>query len=175
MLSDQQLAQFEEEGYLLLSGLIPQETVAKAEEAMWNMMGMEADNPDSWGHFKRPGLAGFYMERMSNGNRIELFGVTNPDVLACCTPDYLTVLKQLTSRYPDIPHCEDHRPDGIWGTQPIPRCSRVEKSIATLRRRLPGFSVGPWNISGNQFNLPYRCQFTRWDDSDLARRTAAHS
>ena len=27
MLSDQQIAQFEEEGYLLLSGLIPQETV----------------------------------------------------------------------------------------------------------------------------------------------------
>ena len=47
MLSKQQLAQFEEEGYLLLSGLIPQETVTKAEEAMWNMMGMEADNPDS--------------------------------------------------------------------------------------------------------------------------------
>ena len=59
MLSEQQLAQFEEEGYLLLSGLSPQETVVKAEKAMWGMMGMEADNPESWGHFKRPPLAGF--------------------------------------------------------------------------------------------------------------------
>lgn len=120
MLLEQQLAQFEEEGYLLLSGLIPQETVVKAEEAMWKMMGMEAGNPDSWGHFKRPGLAGFYMEQLSNGNRIELFGVTNPDVLACCTPDYLTVLKQLASRYPEIPHCEDPRPDGIWALNQFP-------------------------------------------------------
>ena len=53
MLSQQQLTQFEEEGHLLLSGLIPQETVVKAEKAMWDVMGMEADNPDSWGHFKR--------------------------------------------------------------------------------------------------------------------------
>ena len=30
MLTKQQLARFEEEGYLLLSGLIPQETVTKA-------------------------------------------------------------------------------------------------------------------------------------------------
>ena len=59
MLSKQQLVQFEEEGYLLLSGLIPKETVTKAEEAMWHMMGMDADDPDSWGHFKRPPLAGF--------------------------------------------------------------------------------------------------------------------
>ena len=63
MLSEQQLTQFEEEGYLLLSGLIPQEIVTKAEAAMWQMMGMEAENPDSWGHFKRQPLAGFYMER----------------------------------------------------------------------------------------------------------------
>ena len=132
MLSKQQLAQFEEEGYLLLSGLIPQETVTKAEEAMWSMMGMESDNPDSWGHFKRPGLAGFYMEQMSNGNRIELFGVTHPDVLACCTPDYLAVLKQLASRYPEIPQCENQRPDGIWALNQFP-VSRVEKSFATLR------------------------------------------
>ncbi len=47
MLSKQQLTQFEEEGYLLLSDLIPQETVTKAEAAMWSMMGMAVDNSDS--------------------------------------------------------------------------------------------------------------------------------
>ena len=117
MLSEQQLTQFEEQGYLHLSGLIPQETVTKAEAAMWRMMGMETDNPDSWGHFKRPHLAGFYMEKMAGGRRIELYGVTNPDVLACCTPDYLTILKQLAARYPEIPHCESQQSGWHLGTQ----------------------------------------------------------
>ena len=120
MLSKQQLAQFEEEGYLILSGLVPQETVTKAEEAMWHMMGMDADNPDSWEHFKRPPLSGFYMEKMAGGRRIELYGVTHLDVLACCTPDYLTVLKQLASRYPEIPHCESQHPDSIWALNQFP-------------------------------------------------------
>ena len=120
MLSEQQLTQFEEIGYLLLPGLIPQETVTKAAAAMWRMMGMDAENPDSWGHFKRPHLAGFYMEKMGDGKRIELYGVTNPDVLACCTPDYLTITKQLASRYPEISHCESQQPDGIWALNQFP-------------------------------------------------------
>ena len=45
MLSKQQLTQFEEEGYLLLSGLIPQETVVKAEAAMWEALGRAAAWP----------------------------------------------------------------------------------------------------------------------------------
>ena len=120
MLSEQQLAQFEEQGYLHLSGLIPQETVTKAEKAMWQMMGMDAEDPDSWGQFKRPHLAGFYMEKMAGGRRIELYGVTHPDVLACCTPGYLTILKQLAARYPEIPYCESQRPDGIWALNEFP-------------------------------------------------------
>lgn len=124
MLSKQQLTQFEEEGYLLLSDLIPEETVTKAEAAMWQLMGMDADAPDPWGPFGtayKPKLAvKSYMEQMSNGNRIELFGVTHPDVLACCTPDYLTVLRQLAERYPAIPHCKSQHPDGIWALNQFP-------------------------------------------------------
>ena len=143
MLSKQQLAQFEEEGYLLLSGLIPQESVTKAEEAMWSMMGMESDNPDSWGHFKRPPLSGFYMEKMSNGNRIELFGVTHPDVLACCTADYLAVLKQLTSRYPEIPQCENQRPDGIWALNQFPVSSEWKSPSPHLDGDFRDFRLDP--------------------------------
>ena len=120
MLSKQQLTQFEEEGYLLLSGLIPKETVTKAEAAMWKMMGMDAEDPDSWGHFKRPPLAGFYMEKMADGRRVELYGVTHLDVLACCTPEYLTITQQLASEYPEIPHCESQHPDGIWALNQFP-------------------------------------------------------
>ncbi len=120
MLSKQQLSQFEEQGYLLLSGLIPAETVKKAEETMWKLMGMDAADPDSWQRFQRPPLSGFYMEQLSNGNRIELFGVTHPEVLACCTQDYRLVLRQLTRRYPDIPHCQSKSPDGIWALNQFP-------------------------------------------------------
>lgn len=120
MLSTQQLAQFEEEGYLQLSGLIPEETVTKAEAAMWQMMGMQSDNPSSWKHFQRPPLSGFYMEQLGIGNRIELYGVTHPDVMACCTPAYLAVLYQLAERYPEIPHCQSREPDGIWALNQFP-------------------------------------------------------
>ena len=83
MVTKQQLAQFEEKGYLLLSDLIPQGTVTKAREAMWHMMGMDADNPSSWADCKHPPASEFYMHR--TGALTELFGVTHPDVLACCT------------------------------------------------------------------------------------------
>ena len=120
MLSTEQLNQFEEKGYLLLSGLIPKETVKKAEQAMWHSMGMDADNPATWEHFKRPFLTGFYFQQMSNENRIELFGLSHPDILACSTPDYLTVLKQLAERYPNIPHCRSQQPDAIWAMNQFP-------------------------------------------------------
>ena len=120
MLSTKQLKQFEEEGYLLLSGLIPKDIIVQAEQAMWHSMGMDADDHDTWEHFQRPFLTGFYIENMSNEKRIELFGLTHPDILACCTPDYLTVLNQLAERYPKIPHCKSKHPDGIWAMNQFP-------------------------------------------------------
>ena len=150
MLSKQQLTQFEEEGYLLLSGLIPQETVTKAEAAMWQMMGMEADDPNSWGHFKRQPLAGFYMEQLSNGNRIELFGVTHLDVLACCTPDYLTVLNQLASQYPEIPHCKDHRPLMVSGhsiSSPFQLNGRSHRHIWMATSEISGWTPGTFRAT----------------------------
>lgn len=120
MLSATQLKHFEERGFLLLSGLIPTETIQKAEQAMWHCLGMDTKNPDSWGEVQRPFLTGFYIEQMGNGKRIELYGVTHPDVLACCTLDYLTILKQLAEKYPSIPHCKSQEPDGIWAINQFP-------------------------------------------------------
>ncbi|MCY4400993.1 MAG: phytanoyl-CoA dioxygenase family protein [Candidatus Poribacteria bacterium] len=120
MLSTAQIEQFEEEGYLLLSDLISKETIEKAEKAMWHTMGMDADDPNSWEIVQRPFLTNFYIENMAHEKRIELFGVTNPDLLECCTPDYLTVLKQLAERYPSIPHCKSEYPDAIWAMNQFP-------------------------------------------------------
>ncbi len=143
MLSQQQLDQFEEIGYLQLSGLIPQEIVEKAEAAMWQMMGMASEDRQTWGHFKRPHLAGFYAEKLGNGKRIELFGVQNRDVLACCTPEYRAILKQLAERYPEIPHCESERPDGIWALNQFPTEGEWKQPSAHLDGDFRDFRLDP--------------------------------
>ncbi len=120
MLSTAQIEQFEEEGYLLLSNLISKEIIEKAEHAMWNTLGMDTDHPDTWDQVQRPFLTNFYIENMAHERRIELFGVTHPDLLECCTPDYLTILNQLAERYPSIPHCKSDHPDAIWAMNQFP-------------------------------------------------------
>lgn len=143
MLSSNKLKQFEEEGYLLLSGLIPKETVIKAEAAMWHLMGMEPDNPDTWEHFQRPFLTGFYMDRLADGKRLELYGVNHPDVLACCTPDYLSILNQLAERYPSIPHCKSELPDGIWAMNQFPVSSEWKSPSPHLDGDFRDFRLDP--------------------------------
>lgn len=120
MLSTEQLKQFDERGYLLISGLIPEEIVSKAEKAMWHTMGMERDDSKTWEEVKRPFLTNFYIENMAHERRIELFGVTHPDLLACCTSEYLGILNQLAERYPKIPHCKSKEPDAIWAMNQFP-------------------------------------------------------
>ena len=73
MLSPEQLAQYGQDGYVLVSGLIPEETLANAEATMWPVLGMDRDDPTSWSPFseKADGLA-------TNTNRglIEHFGLS---------------------------------------------------------------------------------------------------
>lgn len=123
MLSTKQLEQFEEKGYLLLSGLIPKKTIKNAERAIWHSLGMDPDDSETWDQVNRPFLTGFYIEKMPNENRIELFGLTHPDILACCTDDYLTVLMHLAERYPEIPHCKCSEPDSVWAMNQFPDAS----------------------------------------------------
>ena len=120
MLSTEQFEQFDKRGYLLISNLLSKDIIDKAANAMWQEMGMDPEEPATWKRFKRPHLAGFYIENMSNENRIELFGLTHPDILACCTPDYLKILKQLSEKYPEIPHCKCDEPDGVWAMNQFP-------------------------------------------------------
>lgn len=120
MLSSKQLKQFDKEGHLFISGLIPDNIIEKAEKAMWQQMGMDPDDPTTWQRFERPFLTGFYVENMSNENRIELFGLTHPNILACCSTDYLKILKQLSEKYPTIPHCKSEEPDGVWAMNQFP-------------------------------------------------------
>jgi hypothetical protein len=48
VLTQAQILEYFENGYLLVSGLIPEETAARAEEAMWRCMGLEREDPAAW-------------------------------------------------------------------------------------------------------------------------------
>ena len=92
MLSQEQMAQYDRDGYVLVSGLIPEETIANAEAAMWSVLGMDRDNPASWSPL--PDDTDGVTTTVSQGV-IEHFGVQDPALLACCTPAFYEVQSQL--------------------------------------------------------------------------------
>ncbi len=62
VLTEAQRAQYERDGYLLASGLIPEDVAERAEAAMWRIMGMTPDEPETWDR-KPEGVAGFQAAR----------------------------------------------------------------------------------------------------------------
>ena len=47
-LTDEQIASYRQNGYLLASGLIPDGVSARAEAAMWRLMRMDPGDPATW-------------------------------------------------------------------------------------------------------------------------------
>jgi ectoine hydroxylase-related dioxygenase (phytanoyl-CoA dioxygenase family) len=78
MLTREQQQAYEEQGYLLISGLIPEETAAAAEAAMWRLIDASPTEPDAWKG--RPTVAQSY---------------DSPELLACFTSEYLATAAQL--------------------------------------------------------------------------------
>ena len=73
---------------MLVSGLIPEETIANAEAAMWSVLGMDRDDPASWSPL--PDETDGETTIVSKGV-IEHFGVQDLALLACCTPAFYEV------------------------------------------------------------------------------------
>ncbi|MCZ6679316.1 MAG: phytanoyl-CoA dioxygenase family protein [Candidatus Poribacteria bacterium] len=121
ILSPQQLAQYDEDGYLLVSGLIPETTVAKAEAGMWSLLDMRPDAPASWKHIPEPPENSLLnVEATPDASLIEHFGVQDADLLACCTPEYLSVMDQLVKANPEAFHCQKRHPEAIWTRNVFP-------------------------------------------------------
>ena len=79
-LSKDQVDQYDRDGYLLVSGLIPEEIAAKAEAAMWRWVGINPDEPPaSW-------------EDVPGGIRL----YNDADLVNCYTPQCLAAAAQLT-------------------------------------------------------------------------------
>ena len=97
MLSQEQLAQYARDGYVLVSGLIPKETIANAEAAMWSVLDMDPGDPASWSPL--PDETDGLTTNDSQGV-IEHFGLQDPALLACCTPAFYEVQDQLAQKNP---------------------------------------------------------------------------
>ena len=104
MLSQEQLTQYDRDGYVLVSGLIPEETIANAEAAMWSVLGVDRDDPASWSPL--PDETDGVKTIVSQGV-IEHFGVQDPALLACCTPAFYEVQSQLARENAGAFHCQE--------------------------------------------------------------------
>jgi hypothetical protein len=83
VLSKAQLARYAEDGYLLVSGLMPDEVAAAAEAAMWRLLEVNPADVTSW--------AG-----VSPGHQM----YDEPSLLACYTPEFLTAAAELSGDDP---------------------------------------------------------------------------
>lgn len=117
MLSQEQLAQYDRDGFVLVSGLIPEKTIAGAEAAMWFVLGMERDDPASWSPL--PGDSDGVATVASQGV-VEHFGLKDPALLACCTPAFYEAQSQLARKNEDAFHCQRPQPEAVWARSVFP-------------------------------------------------------
>ena len=117
MLSQEQLTQYDRDGYVLVSGLIPEETIANAEAAMWSALGMDRDDPASWSPLP-DGTDG--VRTNASKGVIEHFGVQDLALLACCTPAFYEVQSQLARENAGAFHCQKPQPEGVWARSVFP-------------------------------------------------------
>ena len=82
LLSSNQVDQYNQEGYLLMSGLIPNLISVKAEQEMWRCSDVKADEPETW----------------TNGTIAANY--LNDDIVACYTDEFITVAAQLAGDDP---------------------------------------------------------------------------
>ena len=132
MLSQAQLAQYDRDGYVMVSGLIPEETIAAAEAAMWSVLGMDRDDPASWSPL--PDNADGVTTVASQGV-VEQFGLKDPALMACYTPAFYEAQSQLARKNEDAFHCRRPRPESVWARSVFPVVGKLESPQRACRWR----------------------------------------
>jgi hypothetical protein len=136
-LSSRQIESYEQDGYLLASGLIPDEISERAEVAMWNLMEMDASDPDTWSRV--PEQADEFTE--SRGV-VTFNGVGSSDLMACATDAYLTAVAQLLGEPagslhpPEAVHTQNLIQQGGNFKPPHPHVDGIPKEH--MHRTFPG-------------------------------------
>lgn len=77
-LTQEQIYQYLRDGYVHVSGLVPDEVAERAEAAMWRTLGLNPNEPETWKDFK-PGHANY----------------DDPDLCAVYTPQVISAAAQL--------------------------------------------------------------------------------
>ena len=102
---------------MLVSGLIPEDTLANAEATMWSVLGMDRNDPTSCSLLpeKADGL-------ITNTNRglVEHFGLQSPELLACCTFAFYKVQELLAQKNLGAFHCQNSQSEAIWTLSVFP-------------------------------------------------------
>jgi ectoine hydroxylase-related dioxygenase (phytanoyl-CoA dioxygenase family) len=136
-LTQEQITSYHQNGYLLASGLIPNDVSARAETAMWNLMEMDANDPTTWSRV--PKTADEYTE--SRG--VVIFnGAQDPDLLACATTPYLTAVAQLLGEPvgslhpPEAVHTQNLLQQNVDWKMPKPHVDGIPKEH--MHKTFPG-------------------------------------
>lgn len=87
VLTEAQVLQYAAESYLLLPGLMPDDTAATAEAAMWSLLQSHPDDPASWSN-------------ATSAHQV----FDSPALLACYTPQMLEAAALLAGDPPDSIH-----------------------------------------------------------------------
>ena len=83
-LSYEQVYHFMEEGYLVVSGLIPPDVAARADDAAWRVIGIDPKDPATWKATKHATFS------------------DDPALMALYTPEFRTAVAQLASADPHM-------------------------------------------------------------------------
>jgi hypothetical protein len=138
-LTPEQLAQYEKDGFLLTSGLIPETVAEKAEAAMWNLMQMRSDDPETWQRI--PAEAEYNDHR----SVVIYYGIQDPALVACATPEFIHATAQLIGEAPD----NLHPPEAIHTQNLFP----VDKAWVMPKAHVDGI---PREHRHKTFPGPYR-------------------
>ncbi|NKB71066.1 MAG: hypothetical protein GKR89_28685 [Candidatus Latescibacteria bacterium] len=102
-LSDAQVEQYQRDGFLLASGLMAATIARKGQAAMWEVMGMDPDDPGTWDKPSDEALASTVQAGFQPKSKLfQFFGNQQPDLLACYTREMMAALAQLTGEKPEF-------------------------------------------------------------------------
>ena len=83
VLSPEYIESYCEDGYTIVSNLIPEENIDRAVTCLWTRLGMNPDQPDSWKQPPTPPPAKAAWHLTASPERIEHLGLTDAALLAC--------------------------------------------------------------------------------------------
>jgi len=144
VLTQEQHLQFETEGYLLASGLIPDDISERAEKVMWRLMEMDPNDPATWEH--KPDLA---VQFQTMSGLSVLNGIQDPGIMSCVTSEYLKATADLLGEEsvhpPESAHMQNKVPIETQWSLPKAHIDGLPKEH--MHRTFPG----PYRIASLVF------------------------